>query len=160
MGALVAKIRLKYVNEYVDRTGKVRRYFRKSGKQLGALPGEVGSEEFMTAYAAYLAEKPAAAKTTLHADSLGKLIVDFYGDRMFTDRKPSTRQLYRYALEPISKEHGHRSASTMTAENAEKIINTIGAKRKRAAWQSPPRQHAMTRSHCRRRSDRPILMLR
>lgn len=125
----VATIKLKYVNEYVDRTGKVRRYFRKAGKQLGPLPGEVGSEEFMVAYAAYLAEKPAAARTTLHADSLAKLIIDFYGSRLFTDRKSSTRQLYRYALDPVSKEHGHRSASTMTSENAEKIINTIGAKR-------------------------------
>jgi enterobacteria phage integrase len=129
MGRAVAKIKLKYVNEYIDRTGKLRRYFRKGGKQLGALEGEPGSEEFMTAYAAYLAEKPKAAKTTLHADSLGKLIIDFYGSRFFTDRKPSTRQLYKYALEPVAKEHGHRSASTMTAEHAEKIINKIGAKR-------------------------------
>jgi integrase len=129
MGRAVAKIRLKYVNEYIDRTGKLRRYFRKGGKQLGPLDGEPGSEEFMTAYAAYLAEKPKAAKTTLHADSLGKLIIDFYGSRLFTDRKPSTRQLYKYALEPLAKEHGHRSASTMTAEHAEKIINKIGEKR-------------------------------
>jgi len=129
MGRAVAKIKLKYVNEYIDRTGKLRRYFRKGGKQLGALEGEPGSEEFMTAYAAYLAEKPTAAKTTLHADSLGKLIIDFYGSRLFTDRKPSTRQLYKYALEPVAKEHGHRSASTMTAEHAEKIINKIGEKR-------------------------------
>jgi len=125
----MAKIRLQYVNEYFDRTGKVRRYFRKAGRQLGPLPGDVGSEEFMTAYAAYLAEKPAIAKSTLHGDSLGKLIVDFYGCRMFMDRKPSTRQLYRYALEPIAKEHGHRSATLMTAEHAEKIINKIGEKR-------------------------------
>jgi enterobacteria phage integrase len=129
MGRAVAKIKLKYVNEYIDRTGKLRRYFRKGGKQFGPLNGEPGSEEFMTAYAAYLAEKPKAAKTTLHADSLGKLIIDFYGSRFFTDRKPSTRQLYKYALEPLAKEHGHRSASTMTAEHAEKIINAIGAKR-------------------------------
>jgi integrase len=129
MGRAVAKIKLKYVNEYIDHTGKLRRYFRKGGKQLGPLTGEVGSEEFMTAYAAYLAEKPKAAKTVLHADSLGKLIIDFYGSRFFTDRKPSTRQLYKYALEPIAKEHGHRSASTMTAEHAEKIINAIGTKR-------------------------------
>jgi hypothetical protein len=47
-----------------------------------------------------LAEKPAAAKYPVHADSLAKLIIDFYGSRMFTDRKPSTRQLYRYALDP------------------------------------------------------------
>ena len=129
MGRAVAKIKLKYVNEYIDHTGKLRRYFRKGGKQLGALVGEPGSVEFMTAYAAYLAEKPKAAKTALHADSLGKLIIDFYGSRFFTDRKPSTRQLYKYALEPVAKEHGHRSASTMTAEHAEKIINKIGAKR-------------------------------
>jgi enterobacteria phage integrase len=129
MGQAVAKIKLKYVNEYIDHTGKLRRYFRKGGKQLGPLTGEVGSEEFMTAYAAYLAEKPKAAKTVLHADSLGKLIIDFYGSRFFTDRKPSTRQLYKYALEPIAKEHGHRSASTMTAEHAEKIINAIGTRR-------------------------------
>ena len=129
MGLTITNLNIKYVDEYRDRTGVIRRYFRKGGKRLGALPGDVGSEEFMTAYAAFLAEKPKAAKTTLHADSLGKLIIDFYGSRMFTERKPSTRQLYRYALDPLAKEHGHRSASTMTAEHAEKIINKIGALR-------------------------------
>jgi integrase len=128
MGKTVAVLKLKYVNEYRDRTGKLRRYFRK-GSIRGALPGEIGSPEFMTAYQAFLAEKPELAKRPLHQDSLAKLIIDFYGSRLFTDRKPSTRQLYRYALDPIAKEHGHRSASTMTAENAEKIINKIGAKR-------------------------------
>lgn len=129
MGAQVAKIKLRYVDEYIDRTGKLRRYFRKGGKRVGPLTGEPGSEEFMTAYAAYLAQKPAAARTVLHEDSLGKLIMDFYGSRFFTDRKPSTRQLYKYALDPISKAHGHRSASTMPAEAAEKIINQIGAEK-------------------------------
>jgi integrase len=129
MGIPVANLKLRYVNEYVDHTGKKRRYFRKGGKQLGPLPGEIGSEEFMTAYAAYLAAKPAAAKLTVHEDSLAKLIIDFYGSRLFTDRKPSTRQLYRYALDPVSREHGHRSATLMTAENAEKIINKIGESR-------------------------------
>jgi len=125
----MTNLKLDYVDEYRDRTGKLRRYFRKGGERLGALPGAVGSEEFMTAYAAYLAEKPKAAKTVLHADSLSKLIIDFYGSRFFTDRKPSTRQLYRYALDPLAKEHGHRSASTMTTKHAEKIINQIGEKR-------------------------------
>src|SRR6516225_3943066 len=101
MGRDMAKLKLKYVNEYIDRTGKLRRYFRKNGKQLGPLPGDVGSEEFISAYAAYLAEKPAIATKPMHVDSLAKLIIDFYGSRFFTDRKPSTRQLYRYALEPL-----------------------------------------------------------
>lgn len=125
----MAKLDLKYVDEYRDRTGKVRRYFRKGGRRFGTLPGEVGSQEFMTAYAAFLAEKPAAANVTVHEDSLAKLVIDFYGCRLFTERKPSTRQLYRYALDPLVQAHGHRSASTMTAADAEKIINKIGAER-------------------------------
>ena len=129
MGRDMAKLKLKYVNEYIDRTGKLRRYFRKNGKQLGPLPGDVGSEEFMTTYAAYMAEKPAAATRVLHADSLHKLVVDFYGSRMFTDLKPSTRQLYKYAIEPFVRDHGHRSATLMTAAHAEKIINAIGEQR-------------------------------
>lgn len=129
MGAGMTKIKLKYVNQYLDRTGRVRRYFRRRGQQVGALPGEPGSAEFMAAYAALLAEKPAISGKVLHADSLAKLIVDFYGDRMFTDRKPSTRQLYRYALDPVSKAHGHRSITTMTAMNAERIVNAIGENR-------------------------------
>ncbi len=129
MRGAVANLKLTYVNEYRDRTGKLRRYFRRKGKQLGPLPGEVGSEEFMTAYAAFLAEQPAAAKTTLHADSLAKLIVDYYGSPLFTNLKPSSRQLYRYALDPVSKAHGHRSVAQMTSLNAEKIVNDIGQKR-------------------------------
>ncbi len=129
MGRPVANLKIKYVDEYRDHTGTLRRYFRRGGKRLGPLPGEVGSVEFMTAYAAFLAEKPTAAKTVLHKDSLAKLIIDFYGHRMFTDLKPNTRQAYRYVLDPVAKEHGHRSASTMPAENAEKIINKIGETR-------------------------------
>jgi len=90
-GRNMANLELRYVDEYRDRTGKMRRYFRKGGKRLGPLPGDVGSEEFMTAYAAYLAEKPTAAKRPVHEDSLAKLIIDFYGSRLFTDCKPSTR---------------------------------------------------------------------
>ena len=159
MGKAVAVLRLKYVNEYRDRTGKLRRYFRKGGKQLGPLPGEVGSAEFMAAYSAFLAEKPQAARSTLHADSLGKLIIDYYGDRMFTGLKASTRQLYRYALEPIAQKHGHRSVVLLTADKAEKIINEVGAIR--------PGMGNLTRAVLRmvfkmavkqkRRSDNPML---
>lgn len=125
----MAKLRLRYVNEYPDHTGKARRYFRKGGKNLGPLPGEVGSDEFMTAYRNYLEAKPVQAEPpkTLRADSLAKLIADFYTDRMYSDRKPNTRQAYRYALDPVAKQHGHRSVKLMTAEHAEKIIRDIGA---------------------------------
>jgi hypothetical protein len=116
MGRGMANLELRYVDEYRDRTGKLRRYFRKGGKRLGVLPGEVGSEEFMTAYASVSGREAEAARKALLADSLAKLIVEYYGSRPYWISKPSSRQLYRYALDPLSKEHGHRSVSQMTPE--------------------------------------------
>lgn len=122
----MALLRLKYVNEYTDSTGKARRYFRRNGKQLGPIPGDVGSEEFMDAYQAYLNQQPQKPKSTAHPDSMAGWIEDFYGDRIFKDLKPGTRAAYKSALEPISKEYGNRSAVALTAEKAEKIIAKIG----------------------------------
>jgi hypothetical protein len=52
----VAVIRLPYVKSYVDRSGKVRRYFRKPGSKTVPLPGVPGCAEFMSAYQDALGE--------------------------------------------------------------------------------------------------------
>jgi integrase len=123
----MAQLRLRYVNEYVDRTGKVRRYFRKGGKQYGPLPGEVGSEEFMGAYQAFLASEPAVKVATRGLEgSLGRLIVEFYGSGMFMNLKPSSRRIYRCVLDPLSRDHGHRSVALMTPDAIERVIQRIG----------------------------------
>ena len=51
----MTRIRLKYVNEYRDRHGRVRRYFRRRRGRSIPLPGLPGSIEFMAAYQAALA---------------------------------------------------------------------------------------------------------
>jgi len=51
----MTRIKLRYVNEYIDRHGKIRRYFRRPGRKGLLLPGLPGSIEFMTAYQAALA---------------------------------------------------------------------------------------------------------
>jgi integrase len=119
----MTKLRLRYVNEYVDRTGKLRRYFRR-GSTRGPLPGDVGSPEFMAAYQALLGAKPAA--TTKISGSLGLLITEFYASRAFRDVKPSSQRTYRAALEPIAKAHGHRTAK-INHRQAAKLIADIGA---------------------------------
>jgi len=128
MGEAVAVLKLKYVNEYRDRTGKLRRYFRRGGKTLGALPGEIASEEFMSAYQGFLAGDTPVKRTAKIPGSLGLLITEYYGARPFLNLKPSSRQIYRYVLEPLAKAHGHRTAM-MTHKNAAKIIQEIGATR-------------------------------
>jgi hypothetical protein len=52
--AIMARIKLKHVNSFSDRYGKVRHYFRKRGCKDVMLPGQPGSAEFMDAYAAAL----------------------------------------------------------------------------------------------------------
>ena len=60
----MATMKMRYVNDYVDRTGKPRFYFRRRGKRT-PLPGLPGSEEFMAAYQACLADKCLPAPTTI-----------------------------------------------------------------------------------------------
>jgi hypothetical protein len=48
----MTRIKLRHVNEYRDRHGKVRRYFRRKGGRSIPLPGLPGSIEFMAAYQA------------------------------------------------------------------------------------------------------------
>lgn len=128
MEAPVAVIDLPFVNEYRDRTGKKRRYFRRGGKRLGALPGEVGSEEFMAAYQNFLAEnKPAAPSPRTGEGTFGRLITEYYGSTPFKNLKPSSRKAYRYALEPLAAAHGHRLVRDMRADKVAKIIADIGA---------------------------------
>jgi hypothetical protein len=42
--ALMSKIKLQYVQEYIDRHGKVRRYFRRPNCKRIFLPGSPGSD--------------------------------------------------------------------------------------------------------------------
>ena len=122
----MAKLRLKYVNEYIDKTGKLRRYFRK-GSIRGALPGDVGSPEFMASYHAFLGQKPAPTSTKL-AGSLGLLVTEYYGSRAFRNLKASSQRTYRAALEPIVAVHGHRTAR-ISHKQAAKLIAAIGEKK-------------------------------
>jgi integrase len=126
----MAKIKLQYVHEYVDRQGAVRRYFRKDGKQT-SLPGVPGSAEFMAAYQACLSSQPVPTPVTQKLDgSFGRLVADFYASRMFRDDlKPSSRRIYRSVLEPLAAQHGHRAVSSMTPDAAARIIERIGSEK-------------------------------
>jgi enterobacteria phage integrase len=125
MGKPVAVLKLKYVNEYRDRTDKLRRYFRR-GKTRGLLPGEVGSDEFMSAYREFLADRKPAAIPRNAEGSFGRLITEYYGSRPFLNLKPSSRKIYRYVLEPLAKAHGHRMVRDMRTDKVAKIIQDIG----------------------------------
>jgi hypothetical protein len=70
---------LKFVKSYCDLHGKVRHYLRKPGCKPIALPGLVGSDEFMHAYGeAVSATTPARieiAATRTRAGSINAMVV-------------------------------------------------------------------------------------
>jgi integrase len=58
----MARIHLRFVNEFLDRHGKIRRYFRRPGCKAVPLSGVPGSAEFMAAYQAALTGAPTSQK--------------------------------------------------------------------------------------------------
>jgi integrase len=127
----MAKLRLKYVNEYVDRHGKIRRYFRRPGSRSVKLPGLPGSIEFMTAYQAALAiiAPPPPSPKHVVAGSLADVAAGYLRSASFANLSPSTQRTYRTALKPILEAHGHRLARELPRTAARHIIEQIGANR-------------------------------
>src|SRR5215472_12580628 len=100
-------IRIPYVKEYRDKTGTVRRYFRKPGCKPVPLPGIPGSQEFMQAYQAALGtpmERPALQGP----GTVAALTVDYLRSPAFANLKPASQKAYRIVLEKFRTKHGHR----------------------------------------------------
>ena len=111
----MANIRLRYVKAYVDRHGKARHYFRKPGCKPVALPGLPGSDEFMAAYSAALANSPRVevAATRTRAGSVGAMVAGYLGSAAFHNLAPISQQRYRRILDRLRREHGDRSIATL-----------------------------------------------
>jgi integrase len=125
----MTKIRLRFIQQYVDRHGKLRYYFRR-GNQRGPLPGLLGSDEFMRAYGNYLGTEAIPTKTVLTTDrTFGRLVLNFYASRAFKDVKASSQKTYRNVLEPLAKVHGHRAVADLNRKQAEKLLHDIGLKK-------------------------------
>lgn len=125
----MATMRLKYVHEYIDRTGTVRRYFRRRGYPKVALPGLPGSAGFREAYEAALqAERPPKAAKG-GPGSLSDLVATWCRSPRFANLSPSSQATYRKVLKPILEKHGHRLVHDLPHDKAMKIIVQIGEKR-------------------------------
>jgi len=98
------------LNEYRDRHGKLRRYFRRPGSRAIPLPGVPGSIEFMAAYQAALAIKAPPPSSPRHviAGSLAAVVAGYLRSAEFSNLSPTSQLSYRLALKPILAAHGHR----------------------------------------------------
>jgi len=127
----MTRIKLKYVNEYRDRHGRVRRYFRRKGQRSIVLPGLPGSIEFMAAYQAALAiaAPPPSSPKHVIAGSLAAVAAGYFRSADFANLSPSSQRSYSVALKPILAAHGHRLVRELPKEAARHLIEDIGARR-------------------------------
>jgi integrase/recombinase XerD len=122
----VTKLPLRYVNEYRDVRGKVRRYFRRRGQKKVPLPGLPGSEEFMRAYQEALSrEAPpleiGASRTA--SGTIDALIVTYFRSRTFTEAlAPETQRMRRNILDRFRTEHGGKRVATLESKHVATLI--------------------------------------
>jgi integrase len=127
----MTRIKLSYVNEYRDRHGKIRRYFRRRGGRSIPLPGLPGSIEFMSAYQEALAiiSPPPLSPRHVIAGSLAAVVAEYFRSADFANLSPSSQRSYRGALKPILTAHGHRLMRDLTKVAARRVIEEIGVTR-------------------------------
>lgn len=123
----MTRIKLKYIHEFRDRWGRMRRYFRRKGFARVALPGLPGSPDFMDAYRDALAGVPAATGRDYKPRTFGDLVTRYYGAAEFANLKPSSKRLYRFVLSKHVERDGHRMATDLPVEKARKIVEEIAA---------------------------------
>lgn len=96
----MSRMRLKFIDQFVDRHGTARFYFRRAKGKRIPLPGLPGSEEFMEAYRAALAETPdEPAKTRGAEGTMERLAADYFASVDFLKLQESTRRTYQLMIE-------------------------------------------------------------
>jgi integrase len=107
----MANLLLRYVQQFVDRHGHPRFYFRRPGFKLVALPGMPGSSEFMNAYAEALAAgepAPPVGLRQIRPGTINALAVSYFNSRDFRKLAPSTQSGYRGIIDRLCKEDGDK----------------------------------------------------
>lgn len=125
----MALLRLNYVMSDTDRHGNVRHYFRRHGRKI-RLPGAVGSDEFMAAYAA--AEKgarsPMPRTTASNPDSFKALCEAFFRSATFKELTPRSGRYRRLLLDGFCIEHGDKPYRLMERHHVLEFRDEIAHK--------------------------------
>lgn len=119
-------IRIRHVDRFVDRHGKLRHYYRPPGGKRIALPGKPGSPEFMAAYQAAVSgvAPKAPPKARGAAGTFDRLVQDYYASPDYLRLANSTKTSYRHVIDRLLRDEkiGHRLVAEMTREHVKRIV--------------------------------------
>jgi hypothetical protein len=124
-------VRLRHVDRFTDRHGRVRYYFRRGRGKRIALPGRPGGDEFMRAYQAALEgdELPTALKMRGALGTFDRLVQDYYGSPGYLRMATSTRRSYQLVIDRLLRDEkiGHRLVAQMTRQHIQQIVGRRAA---------------------------------
>jgi integrase len=112
---------MRYVHEYRDRHGKVRRYFRRGGKKI-TLPGDPESEEFATAYLKALRGENIIIDSKAKAGSIASAVAGYFVSTPFNNLAPASRAMRRNILERFREKRGALSVATLQPRHIDQIL--------------------------------------
>ncbi len=114
-----------YVHSFVDRHGKPRFYFRRSGFKRMPLPGLPWSPEFMAAYEAAIAKTPRVdiGSSRTVAGTVNAVVIGYFGSAAFHNLAPASRRQYRDILERFRREHGDKRIGTLERRNVMAMLD-------------------------------------
>jgi hypothetical protein len=120
----MATIKLKHVNSFYDRHGKLRHLVRVPGHKAKTLLGVPGSEEFMAAYHAALSLGPVEiGSSRTKAGTFDALIVEYYKSKVFTDGfATETQRMRRAILERWRADHGGKRVAHLQPIHLRKFL--------------------------------------
>jgi integrase len=120
----MATMRLKYVHSFVDKTGRVRFYFRHKG-QRWPLPGQPASAEFAARYDALrqgrITTPGRAANIAFGPNSLGFVIEKFLASEGYTSKASNTRRHYRRILDRLKTICGRALIADLREDHVREI---------------------------------------
>jgi integrase len=123
----------RYVNAYVDFTGKARHYFRRAGAKQAALPGLPWSADFMAAYARAMDEYRAPERAPIGAGgtvagTVNAAVVAYYQSTVFCgELAKGTQGPARSLIERFRGEHGDKRIRMLERRHLQAYISSLGS---------------------------------
>jgi integrase len=135
----MASLQLKFIQQFIDRHGHPRFYFRRPGFPRRALPGLPFSEEFRAAYAEAMAGQPPVVRGPCECrpGTMAALRVSYLSSANFLSLAPSTQSYYRGIIDRLCEEAGNnrvallerRHVVSMMAERSDKPERANGLRK-------------------------------
>jgi integrase len=123
----MARVKLKYVNSFPDRTGKMRHYFRRGKMKAIALPPVVGSKIFNEHYAEclelYGPKAAPGARSGPEEGTLGYLIRQYRkkDNAAWANLTDGSKEVYNRELDWLDEHYGRGDLQSLTETHVRKI---------------------------------------